>query len=644
MISFDRDICNDLDAATSREWLETNGIGGFACGTISGASTRRYHSILTAAVDPPLGRLSILSKYEETLIVDGEEFELSTNRFPGAVQPDGYRFISSFALDPFPTWTYNAGGVELIKTIFMVHGSNAAVCEWSIRDAGTAAAISLEVRPLISFVDYHHLQHANAEFDTGYTEIENTVSVKPYADKPPLNIIHNADAVAASGHWYRNFEYAIERERGFDFYEDLFQPFVLKYDLATPAHAIASTDEGFLGDAAELRLSEIARRDELNAAAGAEDDNTKVLVQAADQFIVKRGDGHSIIAGYPWFSDWGRDTMIALSGLTLATNRPTIARDIIVEYSRHISQGMIPNRFPDESETADYNTVDATLWYFEAVRAYVESTGDLDLIKKSLYDKLVGIIDWHVRGTRYEIHVDTDGLLYAGEAGTQLTWMDAKIGSAVITPRIGKPVEIQALWYNALRIMSEYANRLKKPEDVRRFKALAELCDQSFNALFWNNAEQCLFDVVDKGERDASVRPNQIFAVSLANSMLNPERARKVVDKVAAELLTPVGLRSLSPRDKRYCPIYIGSPLARDSAYHQGTVWAWPIGGFIDAYRRIYPDREETVAEMLNGLTAHLNEAGVGQISEIFDADEPHRPRGCFAQAWSVAELLRVLK
>ena len=644
MISFDRDICNDLDAATSREWLETNGIGGFACGTISGAATRRYHGILTAALDPPLGRLTVLSKYEETLIVDGEKYELSTNRFPGAVQPDGYRFISTFALDPFPTWKYIAGGVELVKTIFMVHGSNVAVCEWSVRDAGSAEYVGLEVRPLVSFVDYHHLQHEDTRFDTNYTDDGNTISIKPYADKPPLNIIHNAEAIGESGNWYRNFEYAIERERGFDFREDLFQPFVLKYDLAKTAHAIASTDEGFVGNVAELKLSEIARRDALNAAAGAEDDITKVLVQAADQFIVKRGEGHSVIAGYPWFSDWGRDTMIALNGLTLATNRPGVARDIIVEYSRHISQGMLPNRFPDESETADYNTVDATLWYFEAVRAYVEVTADLDLVKKTLYDKLVGIIDWHVRGTRYGIHVDTDGLLYAGEPGTQLTWMDAKVGNRVITPRIGKPVEIQALWYNALRIMSDYAERLKKPQDVRRFKALAELCDQSFNALFWNNSEQCLFDVVDKGERDASVRPNQIFAVSLANSMLSPERARQVVDKVAAELLTPVGLRSLSPRDSRYCPIYIGSPLARDSAYHQGTVWTWPIGGFIDAYRRVYTDTEETIAEMLEGLTLHLYNAGVGQISEIFDADAPHHPRGCFAQAWSVAELLRVLK
>ncbi len=643
MISFDRNICSDLEAATSREWLETNGIGGFACGTVAGSGTRRYHAILTSALDPPVGRLTVVSKFEETLIVDGVRYELSTNRFPGAVFPEGFRFTTSFALDPFPTWKFFAGGVELVKTIFMVHGSNATVCEWSLSEAPGTAAISLELRPLLSFVDYHHLQHKDAGFDSSYAAVHGMVTIRPYADKPPLNIIHNAGTVEESGNWYYDFEYEVERERGFDFHEDLFQPFVLRYDLAAPAFAIATTDAGFAGDAAEMKKAEIERRRKLIDLVGA-DELTKTLVLAADQFIVKRGDGHSIIAGYPWFSDWGRDTMIALKGLSLSTNRPEIARDIILEYARHISDGMLPNRFPDDGETADYNTVDATLWYFEAIRAYVDATGEIDLVRKRLYDNLTDIIDWHLRGTRYGIRVDTDGLLCAGESGSQLTWMDAKVGSLVITPRIGKPVEIQALWYNALRIMAELADTFRRKRDLRRFAALAELCEQSFNALFWNETEQCLYDVVGREERDGSVRPNQIFAVSLHHSMLSIERSRKVVEKVETELLTPVGLRSLSPRDKRYCPVYTGSPFERDSAYHQGTVWAWLIGGFVDARRRVYPEREDTDSAMLDGFIAHLSEAGVGQISEIFDADPPHHPRGCFAQAWSVAELLRVMK
>jgi predicted glycogen debranching enzyme len=305
---------------------------------------------------------------------------------------------------------------------------------------------------------------------------------------------------------------------------------------------------------------------------------------------------------------------------------------------------MLPNRFPDAGGEAEYNTVDATLWYFEAIRAYVQKTGDHALVRDHLYDKLVDILAWHLRGTRYNIHVDTDGLLYAGEPGVQLTWMDAKIGDLVITPRTGKAVEIQALWYNALCIMAEFAERFGDHEDRARYLAMADLAKLSFNALFWNEAENCLYDVVENGNRDASVRPNQILAASLAFTMLDRERMQKVVDKVEEELLTPVGLRSLSPKDPKYVPVYIGSPVDRDSAYHQGTVWAWLIGPFIDAYRRVYPNQETRVAGMLDGFATHLTEAGVGQISEIFDADAPHTPRGCPAQAWSVAEVLRVVR
>jgi len=308
---------------------------------------------------------------------------------------------------------------------------------------------------------------------------------------------------------------------------------------------------------------------------------------------------------------------------------------------------MLPNRFPDASDEAEYNTVDATLWYFEAIRAYAEKTRDHDFVREHLYEKLAGVIAWHLRGTRYNIHVDPDGLLCAGEKDSQLTWMDAKIGDLVITPRIGKPVEIQALWYNALKIMADFALRFGDEQDRQRYETMAEKAKQSFNAVFWNEAEDCLFDVVAGDERDGAIRPNQIFAASLPYSMLSIGQAQKVVEKVEKELLTPVGLRSLAPGEKDYCPIYIGSPLARDSAYHQGTVWGWLIGGFVDAYRRVYPNGNQTgtrIEEILAGFKAHLTEAGLGQISEIFDADAPHKPRGCMAQAWSVAEVLRVLK
>ena len=645
MIEFDQTICTNFEAALSREWLETNGIGGFASSTISGANSRRYHGILTAATKPPLGRITMLAKFEETLTIGDKSYELSANQFPNIVDPQGFKYLKSFRLDPFPVWIYEVEGIEIEKKIFMLDGENTTVVQYNSKFQIPDS--KLELKPLLSFCDYHALQHETSAINPEVSIAKNLVSIQPFTAMPELFFAHNAVNLETTGFWYRNFEYAIEKERGFDFREDLFQPFVLKFDLSDAATIIVSTEKQDFANAPKFEKSEIKRRKDLVDQAEAKDDFKAQLVLAADQFIVKRGAGETVIAGYPWFSDWGRDTMIALPGLTLATNRTEIARDILLEFSRHLSEGMLPNRFPDGADEAEYNTVDATLWYFEAIRAYVEKTNDYDFVRKNLYQKLAETVAWHLRGTRYNIHVDTDGLLYAGETGTQLTWMDAKIGDLVITPRIGKPVEIQALWYNALKIMADFAEKFGDDLDKNRYEAMAEMAKQSFNAVFWNDAEDCLFDVVINGKRDGSVRPNQIFAVSLPNSMLSIGQAQKVVAKVETELLTPVGLRSLSPKDAQYCPIYIGTPLERDSAYHQGTVWGWLIGGFVDAYRRVYPNGNQTekrVEEILSGFKNHLSKAGLGQISEIFDADAPHAPRGCMAQAWSVAEVLRVLR
>jgi predicted glycogen debranching enzyme len=585
----------------------------------------------------------LLSKFEETLIIDGERFEISCNQYPGTVNPEGYKYLTGFRLDPFPVWTFTVGGIEIERKLFMVYGENTTVITWSAKASNKNVA--LELKPLLAFRDHHHLRHEDTNFGTDYDVEVGLVSIQPYAEMPRLYVAHNAKAIERQGHWYRNFEYAIEQERGFDFSEDLFQPFSMRFDLAKPANVIASTESKKMDQAPILESVQIARRKDLVEAADASDDFHAALALAADQFIVSRGTGKTVIAGYPWFSDWGRDTMIALGGLTLSTNRPEIARSILTEFSKHISEGMLPNRFPDAGETPEYNTVDATLWFFEAIRAYAEKTGDFEFVRETLYAKLVDIIVWHVRGTRYGIHVDTDGLLYAGEAGQQLTWMDAKIGDWVVTPRTGKAVEIQALWYNALCIMSDLAMRFGDAEDQPKYFEMAAIAKDSFNGQFWNEAEQCLFDVIDGDEKDASVRPNQIFAISLSHSMLDAATGRKIVDKVEADLLTPVGLRSLSPKDPRYVPIYIGSPHDRDASYHQGTVWGWLIGPFVDAYRKVHStdkNIEKRVDDILVGFHSHLTEAMVGQISEIFDADPPHLPRGCAAQAWSVAELLRV--
>ena len=640
MISFDRSICGDYDAASSREWLETNGIGGFASSTISGSHTRRYHGLLTAATRPPLGRITTVSKFLESLIIGDDTFQLSTSRFSGKVDSQACQYISRFRLDPFPVWNFRFGEIELEKKLFMPADSNTTVVTYSILENKKEHDVLLEIKPLLAFVDYHHLQHEDPRFQSDFVATNGEVGIRPYPEMPEVFFLHNAIAVETAGDWYKSFEYAIEQERGFEFQEDLFQPFVMRFDLQRPAEVIVTTEQN-TKPASRLEKDEIRRRRGLVKTANAEDETMQTLALAADQFIVKRGSGHTVIAGYPWFSDWGRDTMISLPGLTLATNRRRIAREIILEFSKHISEGMLPNRFPDEGEEAEYNTVDATLWYFEAIRAYAGKSGDFKTVRNELYEKLSLVVAAHLRGTRYNIHVDTDGLLYAGEPGVQLTWMDAKVGDKVITPRTGKPVEIQALWYNALKIMHGFAVRFGHSEDASRFAAMADLAKLSFNAVFWNETVNCLFDVVGNGGRDASIRPNQILAVSLVHPILETKRMKHVVDKVEAELLTPMGLRSLSPHDPAYVPYYRGSPFERDSAYHQGTVWAWLIGPFVDAYRKVYPERGDRIREFLTPLAEHLTEAGVGQISEIFDAETPHAPRGCTAQAWSVAEVLR---
>jgi len=425
MINFDSDICTNYEEASKREWLETNGIGGFSSGTVAAANTRRYHGLLTAATRPPLGRVTMLSKFEETVIVGDQRYELSANQFPNAVYPNGYQYLKNFRLDPFPIWTFEIDGIAIEKRIFMIHGSNTTVVEFKVQSS--KFKVQLELKPLLSFCDYHHLQRENAEFNLSYQTEENLIAVKPYAEMPSLYFAHNASATENTGVWYRNYEYAIEKERGFDFSEDLFQPFALRFDLAVTATIIASTERQNFADAGKFAQAEIKRRATLVKEAKATDEFTKQLVLAADQFIVSRGDGKTIIAGYPWFSDWGRDTMIALNGLTLATNRAAVAKQILLEFSRHISEGMLPNRFPDAGDEPEYNNVDATLWYFEAIRAYVEKTGDYKFVRQNLYKKLVDTIVWHLKGTRYQIKVDAaDGLLYAGEPGVQLTWMDAK--------------------------------------------------------------------------------------------------------------------------------------------------------------------------------------------------------------------------
>jgi predicted glycogen debranching enzyme len=648
MIRFDETVCGNLEAALRREWLETNGLGGFASSTIVGLNTRRYHGLLVAATRPPLGRMVLLSKLEETLVVDGRRYDLAANRYPGVVHPQGYRYLKEFRQDPFPVFVYQIGRLEIEKSVFMVHGQNATVIQYQLRGEIPETCL-LELRPLIAFRDYHATTHENGALDARFEIDGDSVTLSPYPGLPALHLAHSGAGVQPAGYWYRNFEYDAERERGLDYQEDLFNPLVLLFDLHHGAHAAvaASTEAQSARAAADLRAAEVARRQSLLTAVPPGEPLIAMLARAADQFIAERGTQSTVIAGYHWFGDWGRDTMIALPGLTLATGRHELAKSILRAFAAHADQGMLPNRFPEAGQTPEYNTVDAALWFFEAVRALTAETGDYEFVRTELYAVLSDIIAWHERGTRYGIHADTDGLLQAGEPGVQLTWMDAKIGDWVVTPRQGKPVEIQALWYNALCVMEDLARRYGFDLQAGHYRDAADRARQSFGRAFWNETAGCLYDVIHGDARDASIRPNQIFAVSLFHKMLPPERARAVVETVERYLLTPYGLRTLAPSDPRYQGRYEGDRFRRDSAYHQGTVWPWLMGPFITAYLSVHGGSAEArgrVSQWLEEFRRYMEQEGVGQIPEVFDGDTPQRAGGCIAQAWSVAELLRVAR
>jgi len=644
-ISFDAAVTQDLEAGASREWLDANGLGGWAAGTVAGCHTRRYHGLLVAALHPPVGRTVLLSKLAETLVVGDERFELDTNRYAGAVHPHGYERLTRFSLDPMPTFVYEAGGVTLKKTIAAIHGENTTVVLYEVLAA--PREITLELRPLIAYRDYHALQHANDAIRFANTTFSAGVfRARPYDGASELFLQAAGASFSANPDWYFRFEYAKELERGLDAQEDLFShgTFTRRLAAGDTWGVIASTGDVAGRDPAALVEAERARRASIVAKIAESDELARSLTLAADAFVVRRGeDLRTIIAGYPWFSDWGRDTMIALPGICLATGRHDDARKILRAFARSTDRGMLPNRFPDGGEAPEYNTVDATLWFFVAAHRYLEATGDEVFVLRELLPVFEDIVAWHERGTRYGIRVDDDGLLRAGEPGVQLTWMDAKVGDWVITPRHGKPVEIQALWYNALSILADLRKRAGQAEESAALLGRAKQVKERFVAAFWNESASCLYDVVDGDAKDASIRPNQIFALSLPYPLLPKDKARAVLAIVEEQLLTPYGLRSLAPTDPHYRGRYEGGPAARDASYHQGPVWSWLLGPYADALVKTNGAVGKPKArKAIEAIAPHLREEGLGTISEIFDGDFPHTPRGCPAQAWSVGEALRV--
>lgn len=633
----------DIGELSRFEWLETNGIGGYASGTISGANTRRYHGLLTASLHPPVDRRVLLSKLDETIVRKNETYELASNFFPGAIWPDGFRYLRSFQRELFPVFQYEVNDIRITKTIVAVHGENTTLVMYKVDDA--MESFELELNVLASGRDYHSLSHANDAICRKASFQDGILSFRSYANQPEVFVFLPESSFKPSGEWYYRFEYPVEAYRGLDHHEDLYcyGKLCINLNKGDQIGIIISTDQPGSRNAFRLYDKEVRRRLKLHPES-AQDPMLKRLFLAADQFIVKRGnDSNTIIAGYPWFTDWGRDTMIALPGLCLPTGRYEEAKSILRSFSEHVSQGMLPNRFPDTGEEVEYNTIDASLWFFVAIFEYYQASKDGSVCDLFL-DAMRQIISWHHKGTRFQIKMDEDYLLRGGEAGYQLTWMDARVGNWVVTPRVGKPVEINALWYNAHCIYAYFLKEFGDLHEARRVKSIADKIKTRFQEVFWNEDAGCLYDYVDDHYKNNDVRPNQIYAISLPFKVVDSAMAAKIFSKVTNELLTPRGLRSLAPGNPDFKSVYGGNQWERDGAYHQGTVWSFLIGPYIDALFVVKKDKAiERAEKIVHNFLMHLDEACVGQISEIFDATAPFTPRGCFAQAWGVGEILRVI-
>ena len=653
MLDFNQDWCHDFDISGSREWLVTNGIGGYASGTVAGQLSRRYHGLLIAALTPPLRRTVLVSLFEETVYYNGCTFRLYTRQQQsGNIDPQGYKHLDRFHLEgTIPVWTYALADVQFDKRIWMQPGSNTTYIHYTLRQG--SKPLEIKIRTLVNFRD-HHSETKIHDWQPQIDKFQGGIKVSPNREAIPYYLFSKQATFETDFAWHIGFWLETESYRGLPDIEDLLSPghFIATIQPGESITLIATTQENCSldGDLAQSKRKIYEQRLISRSGYQEESDAVKQLILSADQFIVKRSlhgpdEGKTIIAGYPWFGDWGRDTMISLTGLTTEIGRSNIARSILLTFAQYVDRGMLPNNFPEVGETPDYNTVDATLWYFEAIRAYYRATDD-DLLVLELFPVLQEIIDWHMRGTRYNIHLDPqDGLIYAGEDGVQLTWMDAKIDDWVVTPHIGKPIEISALWYNALRIMEDFAEQLGKPSN--HYRESADLTKLVFNR-FWNSISGYCYDVLDgPAGNDPSLRPNQVIAASLFHSPLDAFRIRAVVDVCIHHLLTPYGLRSLSPiqdsgnPNPNYIGTYGGNRRKRDAAYHQGTVWGWLLGPFINAHLRAYRDPIQAKS-YLNPIIEQLTTHGIGSISEIFDGDHPFSPRGCIAQAWSVAEILRV--
>lgn len=642
----------DFTELSDKEWLVSNGIGGYASSTVIGANTRRYHGLLVAALQPPAQRTVMVSKVEECIVFNRDcMFGLSSNQFPGAVHPQGYQYFRFFERKPLPRMKFEARGYHLLKTVFMVHGSNTTVVEYENTGDST---YKLRLTPLFIHRDYHALAAESPFLDYWMKQENGYYTLYAHYGAPPLYFNYSAGEFVEQRNWYNNFEYGRERERGLDYREDCFSVAYVDV-LLKPGQKVFltfSTDEKMVKkDPEALKAAELARLDSIVPPETA-DSFLRDLMLAGEQFLVKRpvveedgqiSEGYSLLAGYHWFTDWGRDTMIAMRGLTIAAGKQEVSRSILDTFFRYIDRGMLPNRFPDQGDTPEYNTIDATLWLFVALYEYHQKFRDLEFVATRL-EALTGILDHHLAGARYNIRVTPEGFLSGGEGLAQLTWMDARVGDHVVTPRHGCPVEIQALWYNALRIYQYFAGTLNKP--YGKYQAVADALQQNFKKYFQRPGGS-LNDVVTPDGADASIRPNQIYVVSLPFSLLDKTDEKKVVENVREHLLTAYGLRTLSPEHPDFKPEYGGTPWQRDTAYHQGTVWPFLLGEYITAWLKVHDWSEQSRQEalqLLEPLKKHFYQQGcIFGIAEIFDGQTPLSGKGTIHQAWSVGALIKTL-
>ncbi len=635
-----------FERAMKLEWLETNGLGGYACGTIAGVRTRRYHGLLVASLRPPTQRTLLFASTDEQIVCGDRTYALTAHLFLNGAT-NSWTPPTEFEIDWSPKWTYELAETKIVKRVFMPHMRNAVAVRYFVQPKGK---VSLFVRLLVAWRDHHWTMRPFVPFSVEVSR--QFITVRPSNDEPTpvCHFAHNGDDFRPELVWWHNFWLPIETERGLEDLESLFCVGAIVKEFHCDGHfdIVSSVEPLSVDEVPDLENGEMERRGRLTKKLGG-DEFLANLLRAADAFIALRSSTgtRTIIAGYPWFTDWGRDALISLSGLTLVTRRFPIAREILLTFAQNISDGMVPNFFPEVGENPAYNTVDATLWFVIATYRYLRYTRDEGLLK-SLWENLREILLRHLSGTRYGICADPkDGLLSWGtiDQPEALTWMDAKVLGNPVTPRKGKPVEVNALWCNTLAIIARLARQFGDGETEKLANRWAEKAMGNFEPVFWNEGKGCLFDAINpNGEPDPSVRCNQLLALSLPFRLISLQKEKAVLHRVETDLLTPCGLRTLSPQQPQYVGRYLGPPHERDAAYHQGTVWAWWFGPYADAVSLVEGNgsvRKKIRPLLAKFLTHHLREACIGQVSEIFDGDEPNEPRGCFAQAWSVAEILR---